>query len=332
MRGETLISVAMCTYNGEKYIREQLISVINQSLPPDELVICDDLSTDNTVDIIKNILKRWNGKLKLVVNQQNLGFSKNFEKAINLCAGDYIFLCDQDDVWDLNKISIIMGIFNSEKDAALVFHDAMIVDEQLRLLKQSFWDCLNFNYKNFIVMNYSHLSYENIIQGCACAFKKTVFEKAKPFPEFALHDEWLGLVGITLGKVIPVPHALLQYRQSSNNALGAGKVSYKEKIQQWFYHYDDIIKKRNNNLMRRLHLLSYYNQRFLKSFQNDEYDNNIFFVSYSFLRIREEYVRNRKVSIIRYLPLYFKLIPANPIFCLKEFAIDFFLILFGISF
>lgn len=99
-----MISVAMCTFNGEKYIKEQIESIINQSLVPDEIVICDDCSKDNTINIIKETLANWSGKANLIINEDNLGYRKNFEKAISLCNGDIIFLSDQDDVWDNCKL------------------------------------------------------------------------------------------------------------------------------------------------------------------------------------------------------------------------------------
>lgn len=108
-----MISVAMCTFNGEKYIKEQIESIINQSLVPDEIVICDDCSKDNTLNIIKETLDNWPGKVQLVVNEKNLGYRKNFEKSISLCNGDIIFLSDQDDVWNRNKIEIMFNALNN---------------------------------------------------------------------------------------------------------------------------------------------------------------------------------------------------------------------------
>ena len=105
-----MISVAMCTFNGEKYIKNHLLSIINQSCPPDELIICDDCSNDETCNIIEVVLSKWSGKWKLIKNSHNLGFRKNFEQAIRNSNGDIIFLSDQDDVWAKNKIEIISSI------------------------------------------------------------------------------------------------------------------------------------------------------------------------------------------------------------------------------
>ena len=99
-----MISIALPTYNGEKYIREQLDSIYNQTLVPDEVVVVDDCSTDNTVNILEEYSQRYG--LKYFVNDSNIGYNKNFEKAIRLCAGDYIALSDQDDVWFPTKIQV----------------------------------------------------------------------------------------------------------------------------------------------------------------------------------------------------------------------------------
>jgi len=92
------ISVALCTYNGELYLREQLESILKQTFPPDEIIICDDGSTDTTIKILEEFRRKSFIPVKVYYNKENLGVSKNFEKAISLCSGDIIFLSDQDDV------------------------------------------------------------------------------------------------------------------------------------------------------------------------------------------------------------------------------------------
>lgn len=110
------LSVAMCTYNGEKYIREQLMSIRNQTLRIDEIVICDDCSEDDTVEIIENLIRQYDLPVRLHVNTWNHGYRKNFEQAICRCSGDIIFLSDQDDIWLPTKVETIIGYFNSNPD------------------------------------------------------------------------------------------------------------------------------------------------------------------------------------------------------------------------
>ncbi len=239
-------SIAMCTYNGEKYIREQLMSIINQSLQPDEIVICDDCSKDHTVDVIRNTLKDWNGKWKLVCNEVNLGYKKNFEKAISLCHGDIIYLSDQDDVWDFRKIEIMDEVFRQHPQAVTIWHDAELVDASLRCLYPSFWqDTLRFNYRKFASGSRSRFFVSNIMQGSACAFRKEVFRQAAPFPVKAIHDEWLLLVSLLVGEVIPLPNILMKYRQA-DNVFGGLPMSIKERMLFWRdpnRHMQSILKE-----------------------------------------------------------------------------------------
>lgn len=98
------LSVAMCTYNGDKFIASQLSSILDQTIPIDDIVICDDGSNDKTLEIISRIQQENPNKINLFRNPVNLGSTKNFEKAIDLCSGDYIFLADQDDIWKKDKV------------------------------------------------------------------------------------------------------------------------------------------------------------------------------------------------------------------------------------
>ena len=225
-------SIAMCTYNGEKYIRQQLESLIGQTLPPDEIVICDDCSKDRTVHVVRDTLKDWDGHWQLVCNEKNLGFKKNFEKAISLCRGDIIYLSDQDDVWDPRKIETMDEAFRAHPEAVTVWHDAELVDGELRPLYPSFWkDTLRFDHQKFLRGDYAHVMEINAMQGSACAFRREVFAAAKPFPAEAIHDEWLLLISLLQGPVIPLPRVLMKYRQA-DNTLGGMPMTIGEKIKR----------------------------------------------------------------------------------------------------
>lgn len=298
-----MISIAMCTFNGEKYIKEQIESIINQSLIPDEIVICDDCSKDNTVNIIKETLDNWSGKVHLVVNEKNLGYRKNFEKAISLCNGDIIFLSDQDDVWNRNKIEIMFNALNNSSDAILAFHDVEIVDENLNLIKKSFWKLLKFDYQKFLQSDFRRVFEGNVVQGSACVFRKELFNCARPFPEAAVHDEWLGLVALTKGKIIPVNKPLAKYRQSGNNAVGAGSVSLLEKITKLITNLHAQNIKLINELIRRQKVLICFHKRF-------ESENIIICREYEkyldFYTLRFNYIQNKKILNLIYLN-YFKI-------------------------
>ena len=114
------ISVAMASYNGEQYIRKQIESIIHQTMPVDEIIITDDCSTDHTYDILLDIqAKAQDISLNIIRNKENLGYKDNFKKAISLCTGDYIFLCDQDDYWNNNKVETLINIIKTNKISVL---------------------------------------------------------------------------------------------------------------------------------------------------------------------------------------------------------------------
>ena len=288
-------SVAMCTYNGEKYIREQLESIIGQTMPPDEIVICDDGSKDHTVDVIRDVLEDWKGKLQLVCNEKNLGFVKNFEKAISLCHGDIIYLSDQDDVWDLHKIEIMNEVFCRHPDVVTVWHDAELVDGALCRLYDSFWEStLHFDEKKFMTGNYSHVLERNVMQGSACAFRKEVFCSAVPFPEYAIHDEWVLLVSLLMGRVIPISKILMKYRQA-DNAIGGKPVTIKDKI----LHYWNFASHKNtilNDMKRRKSVFGEILDRNIEVNYPDvlkQYEKN-----YRFLQYRLSCIEHKDLRLI----------------------------------
>ena len=128
----TTVSIALCTYDGERFLDAQLTSLVEQSHRPDELVICDDDSSDATLGIIQTFADTAPFKVRLFRNSQNLGYVKNFEKAVSLCQGDVIFMCDQDDVWHPEKIEICLGVLDAEQTVGLVLHDFNWIDADSR--------------------------------------------------------------------------------------------------------------------------------------------------------------------------------------------------------
>src|SRR5712691_364539 len=139
------ISVAMCTYNGALHLREQIDSIAAQTRIPDELIVCDDNSTDETVRIVSRFATSASFPVRLCVNEQNVGSTRNFERAIRLCEGDVIALSDQDDVWLPEKLRRIEDSFLREPGVGLVFTDAEVVDEHLRPLGYHLWESVGFD-------------------------------------------------------------------------------------------------------------------------------------------------------------------------------------------
>ncbi len=221
-----MISIALCTYNGEKFLQEQLASIAAQSLRPDELVVCDDLSNDNTIAILSEF-KTWaQFAVHIHRNESNLGPVKNFEKAISLCRGNYIFLCDQDDVWLPNKIELsLQKIVQMEAvygaDVPIMLHtDAKVVDAQLNLIAESLWHFQQSNPAKGKILN--RLLPQNTATGCTIVINEALKKKALPIADDAMmHDWWLALVAVTFGHLEYFHAPLILYRQHDSNDTGA---------------------------------------------------------------------------------------------------------------
>ena len=129
-------SVALCTYNGAKYIEEQIRSILDQTLPVDEIVVCDDGSTDETPQIVEEIAKDVSVDIHVYRNDNNLGVCANFQKAVDLCQGDIVFLSDQDDIWYPHKVKTIVDWFDNNPNKSVVFSNADLID---------YYDTFNYN-------------------------------------------------------------------------------------------------------------------------------------------------------------------------------------------
>lgn len=201
------VSVAMATYNGEKYIKEQISTILENLREYDELVISDDGSTDNTIDIIRNFVDK---RIKLIDGPKE-GLKKNFDNAINNTTGDYIFLSDQDDFWLPNKVERVLKIFK-ESNYILVQHDAIVVDENNNVIFESFAE--HRKVKTGIIKNLIKNSYH----GCCIAFKKELKSKILPIPDtIYLHDQWIGMIAEVEGKTYFFNEKLMKYRRHSDN-------------------------------------------------------------------------------------------------------------------
>lgn len=201
------ISVAMATYNGEKYIKEQIESILACLGNEDELIISDDESTDSTLDIIKS----FNDKRIHLINGPKKGIKQNFANAIENTSGEYIFLADQDDIWNENKVKDVVKCFEKEK-CTLVVHDAEIVDEKLNVIKDSY-----YKYRNSgkgIIKNI----YKNTYIGCCMAFSKEIKKYILPIPnDIEMHDQWIGVLNDKYGKTYFLEEKLIKYRRHSLN-------------------------------------------------------------------------------------------------------------------
>jgi glycosyltransferase involved in cell wall biosynthesis len=223
------ISIAMATYNGESYLKDQLQSILSQTRTPDELIIFDDDSTDNSQKLIEAFARTAPFPVKLYRNEKRLGSTKNFEKAIRYCQGELIFLADQDDVWREDKLQKIATRFSEDAKIGLVFSDADLVDERLAPLGKRLWRTCEFNRK--AQQKFCHdraldvLLRRSVVTGATMAFRASYKEAVLPFPVTPhpvwIHDAWIAFIVACMAKLAFVPEPLILYRQHANNQIGA---------------------------------------------------------------------------------------------------------------
>lgn len=226
------LSVALCTYNGRLYIEQQLDSIAGQELPVDEIVVCDDNSSDETVSIVELFsLKHSEISIKIYRNNSQLGVIKNFEKAISLCSGDIIFCSDQDDIWMPQKTSIFINTFNADNKLDLIFSNAFLIDSNNFLFSGytlfDIWglkgNILKAWKKN---MYFEIMNKGNRITGATVAFRKTFADCVLPFKRTdILHDEQLAIQAIKRNSLGMIEDCLTKYRIHSSNVCGIGDYS-----------------------------------------------------------------------------------------------------------
>lgn len=240
--GETMdstkIAVVMATFNGARYLANQLDSILNQSRKPDRIVICDDRSTDGTVELVKKF-QISHPEIQLISQPENVGINENFRTAINAANCDYIFISDQDDIWHQNKIATMLQVSEA---ADLVYSDAAIVDAEGRQTHSSESAFFNFEHVSGTVPEY--FLFNNCISGHNMMIRRDFAERAlkHPIPEAMLYDQWLGLVA-SLGNGIKfLDKPLCNHRihaSNSNNNLSlkkkkksSRKIDYEMKVQR----------------------------------------------------------------------------------------------------
>jgi glycosyltransferase involved in cell wall biosynthesis len=223
------LSIAMCTYNGGSSLREQLTSVLTQGRLPDELVICDDGSTDCTVEIVREFQAAAPFEVQLIVNDKKLGSTKNFEKCIQLCKGDIIVLSDQDDSWQPDRLRLSEEVFLARPDAGAVFSDALIVDDNLEPMGYNLCETAHFGnrlkQKVAAGKSFEALLAHNVVTGATMAFRVEFRPLVIPIPAIWVHDGWIAILISAVANVIYIDKPLVKYRQHSTQQLGARKRS-----------------------------------------------------------------------------------------------------------
>lgn len=220
MQNNNLVSIAMCTYNGEKYLREQIESILAQSHSNIELVIVDDCSKDRTVEIVKKF-QQTDSRITLIINEKNLGFVKNFEKSISLCKGNFIAPADQDDIWHPKKIELLLSNIG---DHGLIYSDAIPINENSERSSSG-----TFLGKNNLVSGKNKLAFLffNCISGNTLMFKADLLKYILPFPtNINYHDIWIAFVAASFDGIELYQEPLIYYRRHSDQVTKTRDKNY----------------------------------------------------------------------------------------------------------
>lgn len=218
-----MISVAMATYNGERYLSKQLESICNQTKKVDDVVIVDDCSTDGTVEMIHKYMEQYSQcNIRFFANEENLGYKRNFRKAMSLCEGDIIFLCDQDDIWRENKVEALAEILESNENIALVSSSFIQIDSDGKEVSDNKSAYVRRMKEGELVsVPLEDLIFHNVSQGCAMAFRKEMKDMyLKHFVEDLPHDWVLNVVAAMDKKCYYLNSPMFYYRIHDKNTIG----------------------------------------------------------------------------------------------------------------
>ncbi len=240
MEKNSTIDIIMPTYNGEKYLEQQLQSLLMQSYQNIRIIISDDNSKDNTAQILKKY-KEKDKRIEVYFQEKNLGVVKNIEFLLKKVENPFYMLCDQDDYWLPEKVQKSLDILE-QNDADLVFGDLEVVDENLNTIYPSYNDFMHISRKiknniNKIDLNYLY----NCVTGCTILAKKKTIAWVLPIPiksGYSIHDHWIGIMASVNGKLAYVQQKYIKYRQHGDNQVGATKVTHKytnmEPVREFF--------------------------------------------------------------------------------------------------
>ena len=256
------IGVVLCTYNGERYLRAQVESIFRQHRKPDLLLAYDDGSSDGTMALLEELAGVAPFRFVVRRNPGNLGYVRNFEQAIRDCDADIILLSDQDDDWKPEKVSALEAVFAYDATATAAFSDADIVDEELHPLGSTLLDAVGLAKadREAVVAGKTLplLLRRNFACGAALGLRASSREWVLPFPEGAIHDEWIALVNAARGGLRFIPDALIRYRQHTANQIGLRSSSWRTRL-------DTFLHRHGPETERRLRLMHQLKKRLLNT-------------------------------------------------------------------
>ena len=241
-----MIGVVVATYNGEKYIAEQLYSILNQTQKPSFIVISDGGSVDRTTDICEKILSKASSvDYVILTTDRRLGVSENFQKGLEHCDCDYTFLADQDDVWLPNKIERVVQAMISE-NASFAFTNAEIVNDSLEEMGISLWQSVGyFQTEKLRVIEPCQEAYirellrRNVVTGMSMCLRKDCTERVLPFDSNVLHDKWIAMYAALELKTVAINERFMLYRQHRGNVVGT-KTNLKKMLKNSKTYYRNV--------------------------------------------------------------------------------------------
>jgi glycosyltransferase involved in cell wall biosynthesis len=227
------LSLALATYNGQAFLRDQLDSFLSQTRRPDELVVSDDRSADHTLEILSEFRAKAPFPVRVMQNEHRLGIKQNFERVIAHCDGDVIFLSDQDDVWAPEKLARHEAVYRAHPEVGLVFSNGDVVDHALSPLGYTLYEAFAIHKRRQRAMNtgraLNELAKCSRATGATLSFRANMRDVLLPFPEHWVHDEWIAILLSALARVHHLPESLIQYRRHQAQAIGARKLGESER-------------------------------------------------------------------------------------------------------
>jgi glycosyltransferase involved in cell wall biosynthesis len=219
------ISVALCTYNGEKFLDEQLRSIAAQTVLPNELVVSDDGSTDTTLSILRNFASAAPFAIRILETEVNLGSTKNFEHAIAHCGGTIVALADQDDIWQPNKLEQLRTALDTDSQAGFVLSDSELIDTNGQSLHVRAWEWHRFRWATYnqetARSQLRRLLRGSFVTGATMAIRSELFPIVRPFAPEWYHDVWIAMTANAFGwRGVALPETLIKYRQHRTQQIG----------------------------------------------------------------------------------------------------------------
>jgi glycosyltransferase involved in cell wall biosynthesis len=232
------VSVALCTYNGARYVEAQLRSILQQTVAVGEVVVSDDDSSDGTVALVENVAESAPAAVAFSIlrNETGLGVVRNFERAVLATTGDVIALSDQDDVWHPDKLEVVLDVLDRQPDVAFVHTDARLVDAGGEALGATLFEHLEVAADDLVAeqsaRGFETLLRRNLATGATVVFRRSLLAHALPFPEEWVHDEWLAIIAAATARVGAVERATVDYRQHDSNEIGVAAPTLRHKIRR----------------------------------------------------------------------------------------------------